>query len=109
MQGWGWFSLASYSSTFQRSPLFLPFFIPLHPNDLIFPLNLELFYPLHPSVTSFPSVTYSGLDRSVIPCYHFEWFLAASPADRARSKRSLPSLSPTCLFIFSHFQQSNSV
>ena len=50
-----------------------------HPNDLIFPFDLELFYPSHPSVTSFPSVTYSGIDRIVIPCYDSEWFLATSP------------------------------
>src|SRR5262249_33046133 len=31
----------------------------------------------------FPSVTYWGIDRIVIPCYHSKWFFAAIPAGTA--------------------------
>lgn len=40
--------------------------IPQHLNDLISAFNLEPFYPSHASVTSFPSVTYKGIDKIVI-------------------------------------------
>jgi len=42
------------------------------------------------SLTPFPSVTYSGIDTTVIPCYDSPWFFADRPAVPLALMRSAP-------------------
>jgi len=46
-----------------------------HPNDLTLHLTFEVLNLFPQSLNPFLSVTYSGIDRIVIPCYHSQWFL----------------------------------